>query len=208
MAPETPGRDSYPELAATFESTILNDVVTASQYEVVPTKDDFELLRRPLLGKNGYGEELFQTFERDSDDFGYGLKTLTIKVFPETGMKNTPGRVALQSHESRQEESAIVFNNTLAGVEIQLLYHQTRGVLTFTLADRHEDIEGLAKPRAESYVAPTVRLMFKDPSEKAITGVVTIYSEGEVREYKFVPTSPAQLILLGIVHAILHSPKA
>jgi len=200
-----------PELQLPTDSTIISDVILASQYEAVPTEDEFEVLRRPLLGKNGYGEGLFHAFERDADNLGYRLKTLTIKVFPETGRKNTTARTALQSHESRYEENAIVFNDTLAGSEILLLHHQERGVLTFTFVDRHEDIDGLSESRAQNYTAPSVQLTFRDatkPKSNEIVGVANFYNQQGAQEHKFIPTSPAQLILLGIVHSILHSPKA
>lgn len=197
----------FPEIPSGAESSIIRDVIEASSQEVVPSEGEWEMLRRPLLGKDGYGEDLFRKFEKEAIDFSYGLKTVAIKVFPLSDMHKNDYRVGLQS----QEGNAIAFNDVLAGIEINLLYHERRGVLTFILTDRAGEGEGCNEEQAQrpdTFTSSSLRLMFKDPSTRIIGGSASLYSQGETFNYGFVPTSAAQLILLSIVDSILKSPQA
>lgn len=215
---------AFPEIPSGLESSIVADVLRASLQEVVPNESEWEMLRRPLLGRGGYGEEIFIRFEDQATNYGYGLKAVCIKVFPtpeggafaelpvpkvaDEGIDETnvlENRISLQSHEG----NAIAFNDGLSGIEINVLYHERRGVLTFILTDRQGDGDGLnANERTGTVTTSTVRLKFKDPSTKIIEGFASAYSDGVNIEYNFVPTSSAQLILLNIAATILRSPRA
>lgn len=200
--------ESFPEIPSGAESSVVKDVIEASFQEVVPTDPEWEMLRQSLLGKNGYGESLFRAFEEEAIDYSYGLKTVAIKVFPATDLQDTAPRVSLQSHEG----DAIAFNDDLAGVEINLLHHEGRGVLTFMLTDRTGEAEGIngeLAVRPDIHTSSSLRLMYKkDPADRKIIGSASMYSEGEMHTYNFVPTSSSQLILLNIAKAILQSPRA
>lgn len=198
---------SFPEIPSGANSSVIKDVIEASLQEVVPSGAEWEMLQRPLLGKDGYGEELFRRFERDAIDYSYGLKTVVIKIFPTSDMGKNKSRVSLQAHEG----NAIAFNDELAGLEINVLHHEGRGVLTFILTDRAGEAEGwnnyLAR-QPHKFTSSSVMLRFKDPSTRVIEGQASLYSNGDVFNYKFVPTSSAQLILLNIADSILRSPRA
>ena len=197
--------ERLPEFPSDIESSIVRDVILASQHEIVPTAAESDLLRYPLLGEGGYGENLYEIFEDSAIDYSYGLRTLKVKVFPRTGWAGPPEtRKALKSHEG----GAVIFNDALAGIEIDLLHHEKRGILTFILFDTNVETREFHGAGGETLIgpAPSVRLKFIEPSERLIEGVAHFTDKGEPRDYGFVPTTSSQLELLKIVYALIQSP--
>ncbi|MEK7561520.1 MAG: hypothetical protein AAB541_01525 [Patescibacteria group bacterium] len=180
--------EDFPEIPQ-IESSIVRDFLLASEQEIVPKEDEWDLLRYPLVGKSGFGESLFKKFERDATDHTHGYMLLIIKTFP-SALGPLRFRTSLQSHEG----NALIFNDSLAGVDVQLLHHEERGVVSFTLVDNNDP---------GSYA----RIMYADRSYRTIKGTAGFTVDGQAHECDFIPTSSAQLVLLNIARLLSESPS-
>lgn len=177
-----------PEIPSSTPLKIAEFIDASGRTSVSEFMSDMEdVMTKPLLGEKGHAQSLFRRFNNESQRLSRGYRALTIKVFP-----SPPSRFDKEVLRAL-EGNAIVFNDELAGYNIELRHLEGRGVVAFNIMDDQESGDKGAYAGI---------IMLRDGSSM---GVASLIDQGEVVGYRFRTTVPAEVVLSSVAKMLLDS---
>jgi hypothetical protein len=110
--------------------TIVADFIRAAQEYGEPDNEELNGMK-PILGREGYGQMLFERFKNERQKWHLGYESLHIKVVPK------PETLYDYNFWKTVEGDALLFNDALAGLEIELRNRPGYGIASFLLTEAH-----------------------------------------------------------------------
>lgn len=172
---------SIPEIPSNTPAKIAEFIAASQRTGLAEEVVDMEhVLAKPLLGEKGHAQRLFDRFVDEAISLSRGYRRLSIKVFP------LPPSIFDREVLRSMEGDALIFDDELAGYNLELLHSEGRGVVAFNLIDDQE---------SGGRGASAGLIMQRDGN---LRGYAALMDQEKLVPYDLEPTEAAQVVLSSI----------